>query len=194
MIAQPRGILTCVGLALAVLFPAATTARAQAAGADPDTVSWLASDSASRTVTLRLEVTRPAGSPTALINGQRGGSVQVIVPLGWTVRWEWRSADSSIGHSLVVMMEREKLPIEGGRPAFDNAMTRMVTAGLPAGQGDQTTFTADQAGWYWMLCGVPNHAIAGEYIGRQDQEVSSVSISRSNSSTSRWYCAPVAGP
>jgi uncharacterized cupredoxin-like copper-binding protein len=50
-------------------------------------------------------------------------------------------------------------------------MTRMVTAGLPAGQRDQSTFTADQAGWYWMLCGVPGHALAGEYIGlRVDPE------------------------
>ncbi len=24
---------------------------------------------------------------------------------------------------------------------------------------------ADQAGWYWMLCGVPEHAIRGEWIG-----------------------------
>ena len=69
------------------------------------------------------------------------------------------------------MAEREKLPIEGGRPAFDNAMTRMVTDGLAAGQADQTTFVADQAGWYWLLCGVPGHAIAGEYIGlRVDPE------------------------
>jgi len=91
--------------------------------------------------------------------------MQVIVPLGWTVQWEWHSADSSEGHSLVVMAEREKLPVEGGRPAFDNAMSRLVQAGLPAGQVDRTTFVADQPGWYWMLCGVPGHAIAGEYIG-----------------------------
>jgi uncharacterized cupredoxin-like copper-binding protein len=63
------------------------------------------------------------------------------------------------------MAEREKLPTEGGRPAIQNAMTRMVTAGLKAGQQDVTTFTADQAGWYWLLCGVPGHAIAGEWIG-----------------------------
>ena len=44
-------------------------------------------------------------------------------------------------------------------------MTKAVSAGLPAGQTDQTTFTADQAGWYWLLCGVPGHAIEGEYIG-----------------------------
>ena len=155
--------------AISLLF--AGVARAQSTTPVADVMDWVASDSAARTVSLRLEVTRPAGSNAALINGVQSGRVQVVVPLGWTVRWEWRSTDSSATHSMVIMAEREKLPLEGGRPAFDNAMTRMVTAGLPAGQADQTTFTADQPGWYWMLCGVPGHAIAGEYIGlRVDPE------------------------
>ena len=82
---------------------------------------------------LALEVTRPAGAPSAAINGYRDGGVQVVVPAGWTVAWDWRSADSTAPHSLVVMAEREKLPTEGGRPAFTNAMTRMLAAGLAAG-------------------------------------------------------------
>jgi len=169
MIAEPRR--TDTGLLVALILSFAGVARAQSAPPVADAVDWLTSDSASRTVSLRLEVTRPAGSDVALINLLRSGGVQVVVPLGWTVRWEWRSADSSASHSLVVMAEREKFPAEGGRPVFDNAMTRMVTAGLPAGQVDQTTFTADQPGWYWMLCGVPGHAIAGEYVGlRVDPE------------------------
>jgi uncharacterized cupredoxin-like copper-binding protein len=128
-------------------------------------------DSAARTVTITLVVTPAPDGGAALINGYRNGEVQIVVPLNWTVQWEWRSADSTKPHSLVVMAEREKLPTEGGQPAFPNAMTRMVKTGLPAGQADQTTFTADQAGWYWMLCGVPGHALAGEYIGlRVDPE------------------------
>jgi hypothetical protein len=149
-------------------------ALAQSPGAD---VSWISSDSASRTVSIRLEVTRPAGAESALLNGQRAGRAQVVVPLNWTVRWEWLSADSTAPHSLVVMTEREKLPTEGGRPAFDNAMSRSVAAGLAVGQKDQTTFTADQAGWYWMLCGVPGHALAGEYIGlRVDPDAKSATV------------------
>jgi hypothetical protein len=172
MIAEPpRRGTTYSGLLFALLMSSAAVARAQSAPAIADTVDWLTSDSASHSVSLRLRVTRPPESPGGLINGVRSGGVQVVVPLNWTVRWEWLSVDSSATHSLVVMAEREKLPTEGGRPAFDNAMTRMVTAGLPAGPVDQTTFTADQPGWYWMLCGVPGHAIAGEYIGlRVDPE------------------------
>jgi len=134
------------------------------APADSTKPAWLVADDGAKTVTIALVVT-PASSGAALINGHRAGDLQVIVPLGWTVQWDWRSADSTAPHSLVVMEEREKLPLEGGRAVFTNAMTRAVTAGLPAGQVDRTTFSAEQAGWYWLLCGVPGHALAGEYLG-----------------------------
>ena len=132
-----------------------------AALAHPD---WVKSDSAARHVTLSLETAVRPGSTMASINGYRNGQARVVVPLGWTVTWNWRNADSSAAHSLVVMVQREKIPLEGGRPAFSNAMTRMVTQGLDSGQTDQSTFQAEEAGWYWLLCGVPSHALNGEWI------------------------------
>ena len=142
-----------------------------------DSPSWLVVDSAGRTVTLTLEVTAPAGAPSALINGYRAGEARIVVPLGWTVKWDWRSADPTAPHSLVVMVQREKIPLEGGRPSFSNAMSRMVTEGLGPGQSDQTTFVADEAGWYWMLCGVPGHAIKGEWLElRVDPEARQPSV------------------
>jgi hypothetical protein len=171
-------------LSALALTAACASAQTPAPAAAPDTASeappappdsgvpaWMLVDSAARTVTITLVVSPAPDSGAALINGYRNGEVQIVVPLNWTVQWDWRSGDSTKPHSLVVMAEREKLPAEGGQPAFPNAMTRMVKAGLPAGQRDVTTFTADQAGWYWMLCGVPGHALAGEYIGlRVDPE------------------------
>ena len=138
--------------------------------------SWFVVDSAAQTVTVAFQVTPASGGP-ALINGYHNAGTQIVVPLNWTVQWDWRSADSTAPHSLVVMAEREKLPTEGGRAAFTNAMTRDVTQGLAAGQVDRTTFTADQAGWYWLLCGVPGHAIAGEYLSlRVDPDARTASV------------------
>jgi hypothetical protein len=140
---------------------------------------WVTVDAAAQTVTLALEVTRPAGAASALLNGEHDGSLQVVVPRGWTVQWRWKNSDESGPHSLVVMVEREKLPMEGGRPAFTNAMSRAVTAGLPTGGSDNTTFTAEEAGWYWVLCGVSGHAIAGEWIGlKVDPAAKEVSVVR----------------
>jgi sulfocyanin SoxE-like protein len=146
-----------------------------------DSPIWLVSDSATHTATTSLEVTRPAGAPSALINGYRNGEARIVVPLGWTIKWNWRNADSSSPHSLVVMVQREKIPLEGGRPSFSNAMTRMVSAGLPLGQTDQTTFEAEEAGWYWLLCGVPSHALAGEWLElRVDPEAKAARIEIKN--------------
>lgn len=152
-------------------------AGAQAPAPEPAPAPWVTVDSAARSVRLALEVTRPAGSPSATINGHREGAVQIVVPLGWTVAWDWHSADSTAPHSLVVMAEREKLPTEGGRPAFTNAMSRQVTKGLESGQPDRTTFEAGEAGWYWLLCGVPSHALEGEWIGlRVDPKASTAGV------------------
>lgn len=156
MLGLPRSAAIAVLSLLAAAGPAAAQSNPPA---------WLKNDPAAKTVTLDLEVTHPAGASSALINGYHDGGVQIVVPQGWTVKWNYRNADSSAAHSLVVMAEREKLPTEGGRPAFQNAMTRQVQAGLKPGQTDVTTFEADQAGWYWFLCGVPGHAIGGEWIG-----------------------------
>lgn len=138
---------------------------------------WITVDSAGRTVNLSLEVLGAGAGGSATIAGYDHGKIQVVVPANWTVKWTWVNRDSSANHSLVVMAEREKLPTEGGRPALENAMTRAVTVGMKPGQRDVTTFTADQAGWYWLLCGVPGHAIAGEWIGlKVDREAAAVSV------------------
>lgn len=146
--------------------PPATVAATPAAvaGDTAASPSWMAVDSVARVVTLSLEISATAGAPSALINGYRAGDARIVVPLGWTAKWDWQSADSTAPHSLVVMVQREKIPLEGGRPSFSNARTRMVTEGLRPGQQDQATFVADEAGWYWMLCGVPGHAIKGEWL------------------------------
>ncbi|MDH5284585.1 MAG: sulfocyanin-like copper-binding protein [Gemmatimonadota bacterium] len=148
----------------------AASAEAQETGLP----AWATADAAARVVELRLEA---AGDTAATLNGHHHGSAQLVVPFGWTVKWEWANRDSTLRHSLVVMAEREKIPPEGGRPAIDNAMSRAVTSGLAPGQRDLTTFIADPAGWYWMLCGVPGHAIRGEWIGlKVDREATGVSV------------------
>ena len=165
--------------AIFALLGAAAPLGAQSAPT-PEPAPWVAADPDARTAALTLEVTAPQGSPSAVLNGYREGGVQVVVPRGWKVTWDWRSADSAAKHSLVVMAEREKLPTEGGRPAFTNAMSRNLTAGLPAGQPDHTTFEAEEAGWFWMLCGVPGHALAGEWIGlRVDPEAKTAAVKKS---------------
>jgi hypothetical protein len=177
LFATAATVMACAAAPVASAFagPAAATASPQPA-APADSTTWLRVDSAAKTAHLDLE-TAPTAGGLAAISGGRDGNRRIVVPLNWTVTWRWHSADSTQPHSLVVMAEREKLPEQGGRPALTNAMTRMVTAGLRAGQIDETSFVADQAGWYWLLCGVPTHALKGEWIGlRVDPDAKTASV------------------
>jgi hypothetical protein len=141
--------------------------------------SWIHLGPEATTVHLDLEATR--GDSGVSLNGQRRGDLQVVVPKGWTVRWSWHNGDSLENHSLVVMTEREKPPSEAGQPAFTNARTRSPTGGLRVGQKDETTFVAEDAGWFWLLCGVPGHALTGEWIGlRVDPAAKAVAAIRRN--------------
>lgn len=163
----------CAGVVLVALGMAAGSARPATA----QLPRWVEVDSAGHTVSLSLEVLGNGPHGSATLAGYDHGGAQVVVPLNWTVKWTWVNHDSTASHSLVVMAEREKLPPEGGRPALENAMSRAVTTGLKPNQRDLTTFTADQAGWYWILCGVPGHAIQGEWIGlKVDREAGAVAV------------------
>lgn len=149
------------GLFLAALMALAMSPLAAQGAGLP---AWIHPDPAGKSVLLDLTVTRPAGAASAQLSGEHDGSIQVIVPRGWTVRWHWVNQDSTGSHSLVVVAEREKLPQQGGQAAFTNAMTRAVLPGLAAGRTDDTSFEADEGGWFWVICGVPGHAIAGEWF------------------------------
>ena len=140
---------------------------------------WVHPDPAGRSILLDLTVSRPAGAASAFISGEHDGSIQIIVPRGWTVRWHWVNQDSATSHSLVVVAEREKLPQQGGQAVFTNAMTRAVLPGLPFGRTDDTSFEAEEGGWFWVICGVPGHAIAGEWISlRVDPAATEVGVKR----------------
>lgn len=162
----------------------ALSAGSRAAGQLPrhqETPPWLSTSAAGDTVRMAFQITAASDAPSALINGYREGAIEIGVPLNAMVQWVWHSVDSTAPHSLIVMEEREKLPTEAGRPAFRNALTRRLRAGLPMGQEDRTTFTVDRQGWYWFLCGVQGHALRGEWIGLRvapDAETASVRYRR----------------
>lgn len=173
-----RSAVAAALLTVALALPAA--AQTAPGGALP---SWIAVDSTSKLVTLTLEATADPAGGAARISGERDGSVQVVVPRGWTVEWRFRNLDATATHSLIVMAEREKLPAQGGQPAFENAMTKSLLKGLPRAADDRpqdvSRFEADQAGWYWMLDGVPGQALKGTYIGlKVDPAASGVSVVR----------------
>ena len=138
---------------------------------------WVRPDTVAKKVTIELYAVHAAGAAAPTLNGMSFGKVQVVVPLNWTVVLDWRNADSTAMHSFIVQQEREKLPERAGEPAFQYAYSRTPVAGMAPGRTDQTQFVVDQAGWFWILCGVPGHAIGGEYISlKVDASATGVSV------------------
>jgi len=136
---------------------------------------WIHPDTGAKVVTVDLVAARAPNAP-ATLSGVSHGDLEVVVPLGWTVKLEWRN-DDSVAHSFVVQQEREKLPERAGEPAFQYAYSRTPVAGMGPGRSDHTQFVVDQAGWFWILCGVPGHAIGGEYISLKiDRDATGVSV------------------
>jgi plastocyanin len=70
-----------------------------------------------------------------------------------------------VPHSLgVVEGSPTNVPSQPSQPAFPQAVTRNFQQGIATNQGDTITFTADKAGTYLVVCGVPGHAASGMWV------------------------------
>jgi sulfocyanin len=96
-------------------------------------------------------------------NGYQRGAMTITVPVGWQVVVHFENTDT-IGHSLAVLPSgAHNTPSPSGSPAFAGATTASFSAGLPKGPAVAFTFDAGKAGTYEFVCGVPGHAISGQW-------------------------------
>lgn len=100
-------------------------------------------------------------------DGYYDGNATVVVPLGWRVEATYQTLDANVPHSAAVVETREEIPNSGSdvRLAFPGASTPSFTSGLSSTHDPVTfRFRADEAGRYWIFCGVPGHARGGMWI------------------------------
>lgn len=96
-------------------------------------------------------------------NGYQRGAMTVTVPVGWQIVVHFENTDT-IGHSLAVLPSgAHNQPSPPSSPAFAGAATSNFSAGLPKGPAVTFTFEASKAGTYEFVCGVPGHAISGQW-------------------------------
>jgi len=106
-------------------------------------------------------------------NGGVRGNKTFVVPLGWKVELRFRN-NGMAPHSVIVLKDGP-LPssITPALAAFSGAAGKNLTQGFGMGMSgtnanapdDILRFTANKAGKYIIACGVPGHAMAGQYIG-----------------------------
>jgi sulfocyanin len=124
----------------------------------PDKI--LRSDAASRTVTVNLIAGQGSDANGFNFNGYANGALHIQVPTGWRVKVSMID-EASTPHSALIVPQAQR---QGGpfEPAFTGSAPADFRSGIEKGDDPQTfAFTADKAGEYAIVCGVPGHVDAG---------------------------------
>lgn len=118
-----------------------------------------------KAVTLDLIAGQGSANAGINFNGGARGNRTFTVPLGSRVTIHFRNM-GMVPHSFVIR--------KGGAAPTDADATdaafaaayapSKVEAGLKPGAAQNVTFSANKAGSYYFVCGVPGHALAGQYI------------------------------
>jgi sulfocyanin len=117
---------------------------------------------ASHTADVTIIANKTAGGGFAFNGYQRGG-MTITVPVGWQVVVHFENTDT-VTHSLAVLASGAHTQVAPpSSPAFSGATTPSFSAGLPKGPEQTFTFEASKAGTYEFVCGVPGHAISGQW-------------------------------
>jgi sulfocyanin len=138
------------------------TAPAGGAAAAP-AGPWYTLDKAPKT--LNLAIASVAGDDPMNFNGYSKGALKITVPVGWKVNITYNNQQTGgITHSVgFVDWSQRQSPNGQFTPAFTGSVgpTDKFSNGVPSGQPIQYAFTADKAGQYALVCGVPTHAAGG---------------------------------
>lgn len=128
---------------------------------------FLAYDAADSLVDLKLWAGYGGANSAWNFNGYYRGNATVVVPLGWRVEATYQTLDANVPHSAAVVETREEIPNSGSdvQVAFRGASTPSFVGGISSTRDPVTfRFRADEAGRYWIFCGVPGHARGGMWI------------------------------
>jgi sulfocyanin len=135
----------------------------EAGSAVRDTTTFMTVDAAAKKVSLRLYAAYGSENGGMNFNGGSRGNQTITIPLGWTVHIDFQNKDA-IPHSAILLPDHMPLPMQPDNPAIARAYTKDVTAGIPTDGTDPMDFTAQPAGNYLIVCGVPGHGPSGMYI------------------------------
>ena len=114
--------------------------------------------------TLDLNITTENTSNPMNFNDYSKGALKILVPVGWKVNIHFVNKQGPINHSVGFVPWSQR---ESATGQFTEAFAGSVgpkdkfSNGVPGGQPYDFSFTADKAGQYAMVCGVPGHAAAG---------------------------------
>ena len=159
--------VAALGICLTIATGRAATVHRTAVRAAPpaalDSSTFMTVDAAAKKVTIQLYAAYNSQNGGMNFNGGSKGDQTITVPLGWSVHIAFQNKDA-IPHSAIILADHMPLPLQPDNPAIARAYTKDVTAGIPTDGTDTMDFTAQPAGSYLIVCGVPGHGPSGMYI------------------------------
>lgn len=127
--------------------------------------SYVTSTAASKTATIVVDASQGNVGGGLNFNGVQKAAKSFTIPAGWNVVMRFKNL-GPIGHSAVVVKgSTPPVSVTEKSAAFPGATTTMVMQGLGQNMTDTVKFKASTAGDYLIVCGVPGHALGGQYLG-----------------------------
>ena len=127
--------------------------------------TFVSSDAASKTATITVDANQGTAGGGLNFNGVVKGAKSFTIPAGWTVVMNFKNMGMIPHSAIVVKGTTPPTSVAEKDAAFPGAYTKTVMQGMNAGATDVVKFKATTAGNYLLICGVPGHALGGQYLG-----------------------------
>ncbi len=154
-----RRILFALGLIGSLAIPAlAHQAQARTGSADPVWVRW---DPGTKTAEVTITANYNEDNAGFNFDGYHGGQLTITIPTGAKVMVDFTNK-AGLPHSVVITPYADHATAGNFPLAFPGSSSPNPSAGAANVKTAQTfSFTANKAGTYAIVCGVPGHAIGG---------------------------------
>lgn len=96
-------------------------------------------------------------------NGYDKGGAAYHVPEGWTIKVLFRNLSTQSPHSAVVAPDGEQNQVRVTHTAFPDSAMPNYESGITSGSS-AFTFKAEKQGKYVLICGLPGHGQAGQWL------------------------------
>ncbi len=131
--------------------------------------AWMRIEANSRRVSLEITAGATEANGHWNYNGFAHGRAELVVPLGYEVRVNFRNRDPLSAHSFGIERLRSEFPAVWEDPSsvFRGAISTHPTSlekATPTGGSEALAFVAGEVGEFAIVCYVPGRAIAGMWL------------------------------
>ena len=127
--------------------------------------SYVTNNATTKTATIVVDASQGTAGGGLNFNGVVKGAKSFTIPAGWNVVMQYKNLGMLTHSAIVVKGTTPPVSVAEKDAAFPGAYSKMVMKGMPMNAASTAKFKASTAGSYLIVCGVPGHALGGQYLG-----------------------------